>query len=386
MRFALGTYVLGILRLTSVLIPGDALRPEVAQAETTAPPFADPPSGMPQSTCGEVITDCDKVDYGSCGNNCCALDATFKEAPKQIYFALANFLQTGDPSNVYEFESSNVSENANWQYSVTGRHYADLDDFMKYDQLSVIISNDGRLRAYSASNSLRSSDKGQNYKNLKFLLNEVDVKDVTIVHGCGKKADIPMILRPGETPYKQSYNFQEGSICKPGVIDCDMVDGGSCGTPCCSVTAALDQDFSVLVDAAMRAMDPGVDGHFVTMSSKERGQVFTLLGAHTLSEEGLDDQIAMDFRTMKAGNLSLVVLRMSSVSPPGKLHDDGQNYKNLVYVAESMGIDEQYLQVEFGCGKHERKAITESGTPSLWPQVICQLLAVVALWHNSLRA
>eukprot|EP00912_Choanoflagellata_sp_UC4_P001083 UC4_evm2s669 len=153
-----------------------------------------------QSTCGKhpsSVKDCDKVDYGSCGNACCLVDASFKGvSATHIYQTLVGYLQKGGDDGSYGYNTGpdnadhNPSDsllpyNISWAYIFQGHHkttggYVDTLNFNIAQTSSDIVT----LRLFSISNIHGAlGDSGQNYKSLAYLL---EGREVKIVHGCGK--------------------------------------------------------------------------------------------------------------------------------------------------------------------------------------------------------
>eukprot|EP01062_Namystynia_karyoxenos_P021858 TRINITY_DN18339_c0_g1_i3.p1 TRINITY_DN18339_c0_g1~~TRINITY_DN18339_c0_g1_i3.p1 ORF type:complete len:206 (+),score=76.78 TRINITY_DN18339_c0_g1_i3:81-620(+) len=164
--------------------------------------------GQANSSCGpqrpSPVPDCDKGDFGSCGNACCVVDVTITgpATPTEVYITVKGFLQSGGGDGLYAYSTGpdaaghNPSDdlrpyNVSWQYIMQGTHktsggYVDRLDF----NFQPTADNGTVVRVGSRSGIHGAlGDNGQNYKSIAWIVNTIvgPQKQVAIVHGCGKK-------------------------------------------------------------------------------------------------------------------------------------------------------------------------------------------------------
>eukprot|EP00933_Yihiella_yeosuensis_P052770 TRINITY_DN5088_c0_g2_i1.p1 TRINITY_DN5088_c0_g2~~TRINITY_DN5088_c0_g2_i1.p1 ORF type:complete len:195 (+),score=29.73 TRINITY_DN5088_c0_g2_i1:47-631(+) len=157
------------------------------------------------STCGmdasTKVPDCDMEDKGSCGNACCTVDVHFpKESPKELYRKLKEAL---DNDNEYAYVSGKMPHDEHptddltkfdmkWKYIVSGTHTTSKRKYVDMLKFNIRANDDDSggsyLRAFSISETPGAlGDNGQNYKNLKFLVDSMKLKSsVKVIDGCGK--------------------------------------------------------------------------------------------------------------------------------------------------------------------------------------------------------
>ena len=157
-----------------------------------------------QSTCGAKPTpkDCDHVDFGSCGNACCVIDASFEGVnASHVYNTLSGYLRKGGDDGSFAYVTgpdkaghnpgdSLVPYNISWAYVFQGSHttsggYVDTLNFNLKDASGITT-----LRMFSVSNIHSAlGDAGQNYKSLAYML---EGRGLSIVYGCGKGVVPPL--------------------------------------------------------------------------------------------------------------------------------------------------------------------------------------------------
>ena len=120
------------------------------------------------STCGaspSKVPDCDKPDFGSCGNACCLAEIYLSSTPLQTYTDAKNALMSlqadgfsyvtgGDPNPGDDLRPYNISKPENFKFIFQGRHAApkysgpnaDILDFAVYEKGSGSV-----LRMFSLS-------------------------------------------------------------------------------------------------------------------------------------------------------------------------------------------------------------------------------------------
>eukprot|EP01062_Namystynia_karyoxenos_P021857 TRINITY_DN18339_c0_g1_i2.p1 TRINITY_DN18339_c0_g1~~TRINITY_DN18339_c0_g1_i2.p1 ORF type:complete len:189 (+),score=54.08 TRINITY_DN18339_c0_g1_i2:81-569(+) len=147
--------------------------------------------GQAKSSCGpqspSPVSDCDKVDLGSCGNACCVVDVTVAGAQGQRRPGAAHGPDAAGHNPSDDLRPYNVS----WQYIMQGTHktsggYVDRLDF----NFQPTADNGTVVRVGSRSGIHGAlGDNGQNYKSIAWMVNAAvgAEKQVAIVHGCGKK-------------------------------------------------------------------------------------------------------------------------------------------------------------------------------------------------------
>jgi len=189
---------------------------------------------MHHSTCGRFITPasrtagCERIDHGSCGNACCIVQLTTKQAPARSYATLLSWLSTGGVDGSYRYTNGSdalghrptdqlgvhVPESDGHvrvsllpdQYILQGRHitrggYVDILNFY----MRSLPSGGTVLRAASTSGIHGAfSDNGQNFKSLDFMFRFLHPSAVqTILFGCGhpetqasRRGAIPQAISP----------------------------------------------------------------------------------------------------------------------------------------------------------------------------------------------
>jgi len=170
------------------------------------------------STCGpdpsKAPVDCDRPDFGSCGNACCVVDCIVKPHTYDVsksYATIADFLTSGGADGSFAYSSGPDSAghdpspdlrpyNISAKYIFQGTHktiggYVDTLDFAVYAD-GPSTRNEGtatsRVRAFSVSDVHGAlGDGGQNYKTLAYLFDSISTSfvcdELSVVHGCGKK-------------------------------------------------------------------------------------------------------------------------------------------------------------------------------------------------------
>lgn len=164
-----------------------------------------------RSTCGippnPNITDCDRLDLGSCGNACCELELNVDLSTPEAYQKVKDFLVRGGNSSSYAYidgEDAMSGENPSddvrdfnstpprpytfilqGSHTTTGRHFVDTLNFNFRpghgdNTTSMILFSMSKIHG-------ALGDAGQNYKTLIYLINGAGMnrEDAHIVHGCG---------------------------------------------------------------------------------------------------------------------------------------------------------------------------------------------------------
>ena len=164
----------------------------------------------PSSTCGpkspSPVPACDKVDFGSCGNACCAVDVSIPAGgdaniTHTLYSTLKAYLTAKgeDKSFAYihtaDAAGHNPTDNLtpfpiSWDYILQASHTT-TGGYV--DTVNVNFRKKGGnavLRLFSISNIHGAlGDGGQNYKTLDYLVSmalaEHGKLALKVVHGCG---------------------------------------------------------------------------------------------------------------------------------------------------------------------------------------------------------
>ena len=160
-----------------------------------------------QTTCGKSpssVPDCDKPDFGSCGNACCLTDCLVGyNDPEDVYEALKGFFLDGGIDGSYSYVSGpdpaghNPTDdlrpyNLTQKFILQGQHKTTggyVDTINQY----VYTTADGQsgVRSFSISNIHGAlGDDGQSYKNLAYLNKQMPTPcTLKILHGCGGKSE-----------------------------------------------------------------------------------------------------------------------------------------------------------------------------------------------------
>lgn len=185
-----------------------------------------------RTSCGtdrsKLPSDCDREDYGSCGNACCMVEVTFsKRSPAVLSSAIDQFLKTGGTDGLFKEDSGKTEPSVSggvqdiriakgssiqWQYVKKGQHatykggYIDALHFGIYgpppgkrkegDQAHLRISSSSQ-----ASGAL--FDYGQNYKTIRDMVTELfgENREVKVLWGCGSpKSSLPAAWEEPDTP------------------------------------------------------------------------------------------------------------------------------------------------------------------------------------------
>mmetsp|Transcript_28488 Transcript_28488/g.62339 ORF Transcript_28488/g.62339 Transcript_28488/m.62339 type:complete len:188 (+) Transcript_28488:203-766(+) len=141
---------------------------------------------------------CPRVDAGTCGNACCAIDYSVPASTASARDSLLKILQAGGPDGRYSLppleggrsgftdlrpfrvEADFIGQAV---HTTAGRNYQDTIN------LAISSGADGtasRVRAFSISNiggALR--DSGQNNRNLRLLMEQMGAREEAVVFGCG---------------------------------------------------------------------------------------------------------------------------------------------------------------------------------------------------------
>mmetsp|Transcript_9878 Transcript_9878/g.20704 ORF Transcript_9878/g.20704 Transcript_9878/m.20704 type:complete len:230 (+) Transcript_9878:41-730(+) len=178
------------------------------------------------------------------------------------------------------------------------------------------------------------------------------------------------------------------------VSDCDKLDIGSCGTACCALEISSPETPEVVYNKVKNFLTSGgASGGFAYVtgpnaagenpgddlrqynSTPPRPFEFILQGTHTSLLKKFVDTLNFNIRPDSATTGS--VLRMfSSSGIHGALGDQGQNYKSLVYVVDSLGFDRSSLSAPlYGCG-------STSGAEAKWVSWMPALIGACLLMRS----
>eukprot|EP00040_Diaphanoeca_grandis_P038628 m.256924 g.256924 ORF g.256924 m.256924 type:complete len:177 (+) comp34830_c0_seq1:1-531(+) len=144
-----------------------------------------------------VAPDCDRPDFGTCGNACCKLMITFPGTPaSKLVATLNDTLDNGGPdgryskSDLYEGVAgfANLKPFAIDVYIGQAHHLTEKKTFT--DTINFNVANnmdaDGQLKAFSISQIGGAyGDSGQNFKNIIGLVKGTGLKyTITSNEGC----------------------------------------------------------------------------------------------------------------------------------------------------------------------------------------------------------
>ncbi|CAE8621678.1 unnamed protein product [Polarella glacialis] len=340
------------------------------------------------SVCGDdpaKVADCEKPDFGSCGNACCLVELSLpNEGAADVYFRLKSLLDSkvdgtfghayGDdlrPASIIEPESFH------FQFMLQGRHDAPMYKGENADILDFNIyktpTGGSVLRMFSLSTIHGAlGDNGQNYKNLAYLSHQLDADNkLAVKHGCG--------MRPASTTssavFSPTASNPSPSVCGDDpakVADCEKSDMGSCGNACCVVELAFPNLGAADVYSSVKSLlESKVDGTYEYVSRGSPNPVddlrpfkisqpeefqFILQGRHSAPQYKGENADILDFAIYKTSTGGSV-LRMFSLSRiHGALGDAGQNYKTLAYLSHQLDANSK-LTVQHGCGSAIEKEL-----------------------------
>lgn len=155
------------------------------------------------------------------------------------------------------------------------------------------------------------------------------------------------------------------SICSEGVEDCGQIDVGSCAHSCCVVEAELTIGEDELYRTTMEFLNTGrgagafrlVAGELAAGNVKANlmnsSKVTTPFYKHVFQFEHVSDDartetINMNFGSHTADSVTVRAMSISDQFVP--LADQGQNYKNLMFLMKAIGIDGRNVKIQYGCG------------------------------------
>ena len=147
------------------------------------------------SDCG-ATGGCSRVDFGSCGNACCALDFRVKVPADAMAAKLERALRSGGPDGQYSLpplEGGRTGFNdlrpLGVPYEFIGQAVHATKKMNFKDTINMAIVTEGsttRVRAFSTSQIGGAlGDQGQNYRNVNALLGAVTDAPGEVVYGCG---------------------------------------------------------------------------------------------------------------------------------------------------------------------------------------------------------
>ncbi|CAF0771630.1 unnamed protein product [Brachionus calyciflorus] len=132
--------------------------------------------------------------------------------------------------------------------------------------------------------------------------------------------------------------------CEPP--DCDRLDCGTCGNACCSLEFLLQPDpYTLNIMISSLLQNGGPDAHYSFITSTDLRQYniscnFILQGVHTTLVKKYQD--TLNFAIFPETSQKFFQSRMTafSISQIGGAYcDEGQNYKNLIYLIKSLNIE-----------------------------------------------
>jgi len=197
----LGLVALAHFPMGSPPPPAEGLRHRSAAAVSATPTST--------GTCGATPTppDCDKHDYGSCGNACCLVELSVAPPAIDAYNTIAAYLESGGSDGLFARRSGpqppsmqdptddlTPYEGAKpWMYILQGTHQT--SGLHYEDTINVAIKQDAGAetvvaRLFSTSEIHGAlGDDGQNFKNVMTVLQDVfgaTASQVHVKHGCAQ--------------------------------------------------------------------------------------------------------------------------------------------------------------------------------------------------------
>jgi hypothetical protein len=189
------------------------------------------------STCGgdqpSKVPDCDKTDFGSCGNACCTVELALPDSPQDVYKATMGYLGAADGFS-YVTGADKAGHNPGddlrkygiaWQFVFQGTHtttggYVDTIDI----NIKNATGGGSIITVFNIANIHGAlGDNGQSYKTVKFMADALAPGvAVKIVHGCGGPA--------APTPAPAATVCKSSEYCCPDAKKCLTPTSKSCAT------------------------------------------------------------------------------------------------------------------------------------------------------------
>mmetsp|Transcript_34195 Transcript_34195/g.105776 ORF Transcript_34195/g.105776 Transcript_34195/m.105776 type:complete len:178 (-) Transcript_34195:61-594(-) len=146
-----------------------------------------------------------------------------------------------------------------------------------------------------------------------------------------------------------------GTCGEPGCPNCDHVDFGSCGNACCKLTLKVDLDATAATAALNASIHAGgPDGNYAARPTDEGTSGFADLRPYNVSAQFIgqawhttsgaaryNDTVDMNVASLGDGSI-VKFFSLSLVG--GALGDAGQNFKNIVALAQDAFGDDVALE------------------------------------------
>ncbi|RNA10892.1 glycosyl hydrolase [Brachionus plicatilis] len=132
--------------------------------------------------------------------------------------------------------------------------------------------------------------------------------------------------------------------CEPP--DCDRLDCGTCGNACCSLEFLLQPDpntLNIMISSLLHNGGPDDHYKFVTSSDLRPYNIscnFILQGIHTTLVKKYNDTLNFAIFPETSQKYFQSRMRAFSISQIGGAYcDEGQNYKNLIYLIKNLNVE-----------------------------------------------
>lgn len=363
--------------------------PSPTPPTTPAPTPTPPAPTLINGTCNADsiaagIEDCDRVDFGSCGNACCKITTAVSLSPADVAHALNTSLANGGADGHYELQPLVDSPfgftplEPDLPGAFMGQVYHTTSGPGHYtDVVNILIEPSGSAGTASTISAFSLpliggalGDSGQSYKNIIMALKGANLAgwSDTLVSNVGGSCPAPtdknarLARRDGAKILgHRRLDAVEGTCgLDPDVIypanvtipDCKNWDTGSCGNACCSLTVTVSMSPSDAVSALNNSLDDGgLDGQFTKQDLAEKtvgfaditggppaaaaafgfgsGPVYIGQVHHATSGPAHYVDV-LNFNIVEGANGSSTIQAFSTSLAGAALGDVGQNYKNLM--------------------------------------------------------
>jgi hypothetical protein len=284
----------------------------IAAEPTSAPTPPVNPGPVPgkYSSCGakvpSTVKDCDKPNFGGCGNACAIVEAGFVTEPEALYNKTRKWLTLGGPDGSYEYRTGHDSAghdpvddlrpyNGPFDFCFQGGHLS-IDNFTDIFDINIRKNAvGGSIMRVGLTATIHGAlgDNGQSYKIIAFMLKALS-RDVAIqiLWGGDKASETSSLLsspkarptnhiaadptsaptppvNPGPVPGKYSSC---GATVPSTVTDCDHPDLGSCGNACAIVETQFKKKTEALYNKTRKWLTlGGPDGSYSYHTGHDSG-------------------------------------------------------------------------------------------------------------------
>jgi len=327
-----------------------------------------------KDTIAAGVEDCDRVDFGSCGNACCEITTSVALSAENVATALNMSLADGGPDGQYELQ--NLFEGVTGFTSLGDAgflgqvHHTTSGPGHYTDKVNFLIEPDGanssKIKAFSlALIGGALGDSGQSYKNVIMALKSANFdgwSDSSVMNVGGScpppsgkavstQSQVAEVVERRRLDDLDEVLGTCGLNDTSDVPDCQNGDAGSCGNACCSLTVTVSMsahDAVVALNSSLdnggpdgqftkKPMAGGVDIGFANLTGLLPPAVAAVVGSDQVYIGQVDHMTTggayhfndtLNFNIVDVdGGASINAFSTSLIG--GAYGDAGQNYKNL---------------------------------------------------------